>query len=78
MFQSYALFPYMSVESEHCFWLKAKRLAKNEIIERVDRMLRLVHMEDYVDRKPYQLSGGQSQRVALARSLAKEPKFIAT
>ena len=51
MFQSYALFPYMTVGQNIAFGLKQSKLPKNEIQERVDRMLRLVHMEDYVDRK---------------------------
>lgn len=76
MFQSYALFPYMTVRQNIAFGLKQEKLPKNVIDERVNKMLSLVHMEDYVDRKPYQLSGGQKQRVALARSLAKEPKVL--
>lgn len=76
MFQSYALFPYMTVRQNIAFGLKQEHLSKDVINARVDKMLKLVHMEDYVDRKPFQLSGGQRQRVALARSLAKEPRLL--
>lgn len=76
MFQSYALFPHMTVEANIAFGLKQDRLPRAEIAERVEQMLRLVHMEDYARRKPHQLSGGQRQRVALARSLAKRPKLL--
>ncbi|MFB9885632.1 polyamine ABC transporter ATP-binding protein [Balneatrix alpica] len=76
MFQSYALFPHMSVEQNIAFGLKQDKLAKAEIQDRVAEMLRLVHMEKFAKRKPHQLSGGQRQRVALARSLAKHPKLL--
>jgi putrescine transport system ATP-binding protein len=76
MFQSYALFPHMTVEQNIAFGLKQDRLAKDEITSRVAEMLTLVHMQEFAKRKPHQLSGGQRQRVALARSLAKRPKLL--
>ncbi|TBU99170.1 ABC transporter ATP-binding protein [Stutzerimonas kirkiae] len=76
MFQSYALFPHMSVEQNIAFGLKQDGLPKAELAERVAEMLRLVQMSQYAKRLPHQLSGGQRQRVALARSLAKRPKLL--
>jgi len=76
MFQSYALFPHMSVEQNIAFGLKQDKLPKAEIEARVKEMLRLVKLETFAARKPHQLSGGQRQRVALARSLAKRPKVL--
>ncbi|MFN3579823.1 MAG: ABC transporter ATP-binding protein [Pseudomonas sp.] len=76
MFQSYALFPHMSVEQNIAFGLKQDRMSKADIQARVAEMLKLVHMTEYAKRKPSQLSGGQRQRVALARSLAKSPKVL--
>lgn len=76
MFQSYALFPHMTVEQNIAFGLKQDNMPKADIDVRVVEMLKLVHMEKYAKRKPHQLSGGQRQRVALARSLAKRPKLL--
>ena len=76
MFQSYALFPHMTVEQNIAFGPKQDGLAKGEIEARVQEMLKLVNLEPFGKRKPHQLSGGQRQRVALARALAKRPKVL--
>ncbi len=76
MFQSYALFPHMTVEQNVAFGLKQDGVAKAEIKERVATMLDLVKLGQFAKRKPHQLSGGQRQRVALARSLVKRPKLL--
>jgi putrescine transport system ATP-binding protein len=76
MFQSYALFPHMSVEKNIAFGLKQDKMPKEEIETRVAEMLKLVKLTPFGKRKPDQLSGGQRQRVALARALAKRPKVL--
>ena len=76
MFQSYALFPHLTVWENIAFGLKRDGMEKSAIAERVEAMLQLVQLQAYAKRKPHQLSGGQQQRVALARSLAKRPKLL--
>jgi putrescine transport system ATP-binding protein len=76
MFQSYALFPHMSVEQNIAFGLKQEGMPKDRIAVRVEEMLKMVKLTPFAKRKPHQLSGGQRQRVALARSLAKKPKVL--
>lgn len=76
MFQSYALFPHMTVEQNVAFGLKQEHIDAPQIKSRVKKALELVKMETLRQRKPHQLSGGQRQRVALARSLIKRPKLV--
>jgi putrescine transport system ATP-binding protein len=76
MFQSYALFPHMTVEQNVAYGLKRDGLGKSEIEGRVQEILTLVELTDLPQRKPHQLSGGQRQRVALARALVKKPKAL--
>ena len=76
MFQSYALFPHMTVEQNVAFGLKQMRVIKPEITRRVGEMLDMVKLGQFAKRKPHQLSGGQRQRVALARALVTKPKLL--
>ena len=76
MFQSYALFPHLSVWQNIAFGLQREGLPKAQVAERVEAMLKLVQLAKFAQRKPHQLSGGQQQRVALARSLAKQPQLL--
>jgi putrescine transport system ATP-binding protein len=76
MFQSYALFPHLTVAGNVAFGLKQEGLPKAQISARVEEMLALVRLEGFAGRKPHQLSGGQRQRVALARSLVKRPRVL--
>ncbi|WP_438986655.1 ABC transporter ATP-binding protein [Marivivens donghaensis] len=76
MFQSYALFPHLTVWDNIAFGLRRDGLGKDAISDRVKEMLRLTRLDKFAKRKPHQISGGQRQRVALARSLAKAPKLL--
>jgi putrescine transport system ATP-binding protein len=76
MFQSYALFPHMTVAKNIAFGLRSEGLGADELEKRVNDALKLVQLSDFARRKPNQLSGGQKQRVALARALVKRPKML--
>lgn len=76
VFQNYALFPHMTVRDNVAFGLRMQSCPKGEIEGRVLEALRMVHLEQYADRRPHQLSGGQQQRVAIARALVKMPRVL--
>jgi len=76
VFQSYALFPHLSVRDNVAFGLRMKKVPSAEAVPRVQRALEMVQIQQFADRRPAQLSGGQRQRVALARALVNEPKVL--
>ena len=76
VFQSYALFPHMTVFENVAFGLRMNRTPRDEVEQRVAESLRVVHMEDLGKRKPHQLSGGQQQRVAIARAVVNRPRVL--
>jgi putrescine transport system ATP-binding protein len=76
MFQSYALFPHMTVERNIGFGLRQEGMPKDKIAERVDEAMAMLELRQFAKRKPNQLSGGQQQRVALARAIAKKPRIV--
>ncbi|WP_213880326.1 ABC transporter ATP-binding protein [Pseudomonas sp. dw_358] len=76
MFQNYALFPHMSIADNIAFGLSVRHQSKAQMRQRVDELLKLVHLEGFGERRPRELSGGQQQRVALARALAPRPRVL--
>ncbi len=76
VFQSYALYPHLTVRDNIAFPLKQQKIKKAERYKRVEEVAKTVRLEELLDRKPTQLSGGQQQRVAMARALCKEPKIL--
>ena len=76
VFQSYALYPHMTVFNNMAFGLKLEKRSKDEIEERVNEAAKILQIEDYLQRKPKQLSGGQRQRVAIGRAITRKPKVF--
>ncbi len=76
VFQNYALYPHMTVLENICFPLEIQKVPKKERIRQAEEIARLVHVEEYLNRRPAQLSGGQQQRVAIARALIKKPDVL--
>ncbi|HUI37542.1 MAG TPA: ATP-binding cassette domain-containing protein, partial [Gaiellaceae bacterium] len=76
VFQSYALYPHMTVEQNLAFGLKLRKLPKREVKERVQRAAKVLQIEEFLKRKPRALSGGQRQRVALARAIVRRPSLF--
>ena len=76
VFQTYALFPHMTVYENVAFSLRLKKIPKDEIDKKVREYVHLVQLDQHIDKKPNQLSGGQKQRVAIARALINEPKVL--
>src|SRR5215210_7358263 len=74
VFQSYALYPHLSVRQNLAYGLKVRRTAKDDIARRVDKVAAMLQLEPLLDRRPAALSGGQRQRVAMGRAIVREPK----
>src|SRR4029077_21254396 len=74
VFQSYALYPHMSVEDNLAFGLKLRKVPKKEIRERVQQVAHILKIEEFLKRKPRALSGGQRQRVAMGRAIVRQPQ----